>query len=209
MIQTEVTSGYYSQDRQLLHRTERKIRSFRELPQGWRYGEGVPFTQDALDRAVSLHRVALQLGFTDTDAFPGANGEIMLAIYAAQHCLEFTLEIDTSITYVHEQNDREVCYQEELTPQQAIARIEELKNELWMQSGSSTKATTIHIETDSSVSPSRTQELTPEYQSLVRSVYFGLRDLFVGTFASTTARSPVIYLSSGASRQTSFQTITS
>ncbi|MEZ4733902.1 MAG: hypothetical protein R3E79_42970 [Caldilineaceae bacterium] len=46
------------------------------------------------------------LGFHETDAFPGLNGEVMVTVYQGSDYWEFTLEPTETITFVYEQMTR-------------------------------------------------------------------------------------------------------
>ncbi|MEE9365455.1 MAG: hypothetical protein V3W44_02110 [Dehalococcoidales bacterium] len=105
--------------------TERKLRGLEELESGWHYGEGVPLGDSILDDAISLNREATNLGFSETDAFPGTDGEVMLTIYFDDHYLEFTLEPNGNVTFHQEKGDEEIAYQEGLSLQDAKAKIAE------------------------------------------------------------------------------------
>jgi hypothetical protein len=58
-----------------------KIDSFASLPAGWDYGEGVPASVNTVSLARDIFYELMQLGFTRTDAFPGADGGIQLTAY--------------------------------------------------------------------------------------------------------------------------------
>lgn len=103
--------------------TENKIRSFRELPDGWHYGEGVPATEVASDGAISLSREAARLAFFETDAFPGIHGEVMFTVYAGTHYLEFTFELNGSVAFLHERDGEELDYQEDLSLSDAMVKM--------------------------------------------------------------------------------------
>ena len=109
--------------------TERKLQEFKNLQNGWHYGEGVSFQQAIIDNTISLHQEAIRLTLFETNAFPGLNGEIMLAIYSGVHYLEFTLEPDDSVTFYREKDNEEICYQEELSLDKAKVKIEQFKKE--------------------------------------------------------------------------------
>lgn len=102
--------------------TREKILGFRELEPGWHYGEGVSFEQPILKKAICLSQDAETNGFYN-NAFPGANGEIMLCVYHRKHYLEFTIEPSGSITFYWEENDEETCHQEGLSLQEAQTKI--------------------------------------------------------------------------------------
>ena len=103
--------------------TEDKIRKFADLGEGWNYGEGINFRQSVLDDAISLNRRAIALGFSETDAFPGVNGGIMVTVYHHDHYLEFIIEPDGMITFCQEKRSKEISYQEELSLEEAIEAI--------------------------------------------------------------------------------------
>jgi len=118
------------------HPTEEKIRGFKELQDGWHYGEGVSFDDTILDDAISLNQEAINLAFFDTDAFPGLDGEIMLTIYWGEHYLEFTLEPNGCATFYREESDEEIYYQEGLPFREIKAKIGEFRKETWRESES-------------------------------------------------------------------------
>lgn len=103
--------------------TQKKIWSFKSLTKGWHYGEGVPFTKDLLERAIALNQDALNFGFFETDAFPGISGEIMLVIYHENQDLEFTIETNGQITFVHEIDGEEILYEESLSFEDAKTKM--------------------------------------------------------------------------------------
>jgi len=101
------------------HSTIAKMLSFQQLPVGWHYGEGRPCVVVALLQALYLHRYAQILGLTETDAFPGIDGALLLTVYDGDDTLAFQCELDGSISYVLERNDLEVAETEDLTMAQA------------------------------------------------------------------------------------------
>lgn len=66
-------------------RVERKLRSFGGLVRGWHYGEGEPIAAETVRLARRLHLFSVALGFTNMDAFPCVNGEVLLTIYADRY----------------------------------------------------------------------------------------------------------------------------
>lgn len=103
--------------------TIEKIQSFGNFTQGWSFGEGVPFAPSILLKAMQLIKTAHALGFADTDAFPGLNGEVMVTIYWGQDYWEFTIEPDETITFAYEKNDETIIYEEGLPFEFAISSI--------------------------------------------------------------------------------------
>jgi hypothetical protein len=92
--------------------TIEKIQSFGDFNQGWSFGEGGPFAPSILLKAMQLIKTAHALGFAETDAFPGLNGEVMVTIYLGADYWEFTIEPDETITFAFEKNDEPIVYVE-------------------------------------------------------------------------------------------------
>ena len=51
-------------------KTEMKIQRFREMPQGWHYGEGAAFAEVTIAKAIALHSAAVDLRFTENRCLP-------------------------------------------------------------------------------------------------------------------------------------------
>ena len=99
--------------------TLKKILSFAQFQEGWSFGEGVAFAKSTVDKAVQLAKTAHTLGFHETDAFPGLNGEIMITVYQGNEYWEFTLEPTETITFVYEKADEiefQICEGSESHP---------------------------------------------------------------------------------------------
>lgn len=124
-----------------LTQTEKKIRDFGKLEQGWYFGEGVPPTPERIKQAIALHGAALGLGYFETDAFPGISGEVRVTIYRGKTYLEFTFESDESVTFVHEEGGEEVEYTSNLTHDQAFSKLLDSQARLWATSASYTPGT--------------------------------------------------------------------
>lgn len=83
------------------HPTIAKISSFLSLEDGWNYGEGVAPTASKASEAAGLVRLLEGLGLSETNAFPGMDGEILIRAYHHDHVLSFTLETDGTISMSH------------------------------------------------------------------------------------------------------------
>ena len=110
--------------------TEQKIRAFASLPVGWQHGEGHPPSDSTIEHAIILNIYASDLGFKETNAFPGIEGEVQLLIYHERTTLEITLEIDDSVTFIHEQDDKEIESIENLTFCDTMKKLQFLKKQL-------------------------------------------------------------------------------
>ena len=103
-----VGSGFLTASDKDLSDTGKKIQSFSRLRQGWHFGEGSAPSETLIKKAIELDGLAQSLGFTDTDAFPGPNGEVRYCVYKGANYCEFTFEIDGSVTMVIENDETEI-----------------------------------------------------------------------------------------------------
>lgn len=87
--------------------TEDKIRSFMNLSPGWNHGEGVPPSRQVFQKAMKINGFAIETGFL-TDAVPGLNGEIQIAVYGEKQkrnsYLELTANDDRSVNFTRYDN---------------------------------------------------------------------------------------------------------
>jgi hypothetical protein len=146
-----------------------KIADFAKLKTGWHYGEGLVISEQVRRYAVALLIAAEGVGFTKTDAFPGANGEIALAIYKDDTYIEFTIEKELSITFYSEVDDNEEELLEGLTLDEAKQKIIEFGKRQWNLSGSSTEEPMTQPRKDLQAWPSKIQESLQESQLSVAS----------------------------------------
>lgn len=138
--------------------TLKKIDSFLYLEKGWHYGKGVFPSKKTIAIAKKIAEQALSNIF-DTDAFPGIDGEIMVTVYYKEHYLEFTIESDGEITFVHELNDEELVYKEGLKLQEAKIKLDDFCEKIWNISELSTESIMITERSDLKVWPSKILEM--------------------------------------------------
>ena len=82
----------------------KKLKSFKELKNGWYYGEGIKFSGRRINNVEKIINLLLENKFTELDIFPGIDGEIRITIYADQHYYELTFESNNTITFIYEIN---------------------------------------------------------------------------------------------------------
>ena len=82
--------------------TVEKIQIFSQLEKGWHYGTGDRIDHAQIQRALELLKFCHQLGFKCSDAFPGADGEILLSLYAGDHYASILLDVKDCYTFSHE-----------------------------------------------------------------------------------------------------------
>jgi len=108
--------------------TEARIMKFRDLKEGWNYGEGMPFSDSAIEEAAQVHRQITFSGFAQTDAFPGPNGEIQITVYDQCDYFEFERDQNGHWTIIHERNGLEAEPIECLGLDQVIALARTMKS---------------------------------------------------------------------------------
>jgi len=109
--------------------TEDKISSFAHLDEGWSYLEGIAFSQSTIQTSILLSRQSIAEGFLESDAFPGLNGEIILAIYSNGKCLELSVSADGFISSCLESQDGQKIRSVNISVSQAFEKLAELKAE--------------------------------------------------------------------------------
>lgn len=176
----------------------KKILDFKDLPEGWHYGEGFPITEKVIKKAITIDKEAFNNCFFETDAFPGINGEIMVTIYYRDYCLEFTIENNGSVTYIREHNDKEVSYEENITFSEALNRIKTFKEEIWNSSKFLTEYIGTKGENGLEVWLSETQ-LEEESLSSIVLVYYEKVEPFANISSTTIEKVPQQLLLTGES----------
>jgi hypothetical protein len=114
--------------------TARKIDSFRHLPKGWHYGEGGPAQESAASAAEAILWVFALAEVSDTGAFPGAHGEVMVTAYVDSHYLEAIAETDGSISLTYEVDDAELFSNGRMRLRDAIEKVREILGGAWSTS---------------------------------------------------------------------------
>src|SRR6266496_1618338 len=148
-----------------LSETGHKIRSFERLQRGWHFGEGLPPSETLIKKAIELDGLAQGLGFLNTDAFPGPNGEVRYCVYDDPNYYEFTLEIDGSVTTVIEKDGSEM----ECVSSFAEARETLKKSSIWNISDSFIGDIGTSGERISKLWLFRTHQRVKQYQWLTKS----------------------------------------
>ena len=167
--------------------TAAKIESFRLLPKGWHYGQGGPLRVDVVNKALEIDSYYRQLGFTATDAFPGADGEIMLTTYRGSHCIETIISTDMRYSVTHERDDTELSAAPDVNEIAAKQTIRQIGAEIWRSFGLSTESTTTKGGKGSQASRSKTQRVAV-FLSFSESVWMPQRSPFANTSGPITPR---------------------
>ncbi len=121
--------------------TPLKLQSFRNLPVGWHYGQGVPLSEEVVDKAEQIYEQLMFLGFTRTNAFAGVDGDAQIAAYHREHHLSITIEPNMSFSLEHEVSGKEVLNHENLKLAELKSKLRGIAKAIWSTSGSSTQQT--------------------------------------------------------------------
>jgi len=143
--------------------TAEKIRSFSSLRSGWRYGSGIGFEPQTIQSSIKLLYEGNQAGLLKNDAFPGAEGDIAVAFYKGKSRFEFTVNRVGSVSYLHEDGDKEIDCDQELSMDEAVTKIQNLG--LWNLYFCCTSLNTMRIVNGSAVPHSRNQARSSEEES--------------------------------------------
>ena len=103
--------------------TAAKIRSFGNLPDGWHYGSGSGSPAWVVRAALDLLYQFMMLGFSETNAFIGGEGQIMVTAYRGDHCVEVTVELDNTLSVAHQLQGVDVSFSPEILKSQAYAEL--------------------------------------------------------------------------------------
>ena len=92
-----------------------QILSFRNLAQGWHYGEGREATDFAVVEALAVYNYFLEYGVKTIEAFPDIDGGVLVSGYYEQHTLDVLCTHDGYINLLHEVDDEEFTEKEKIS----------------------------------------------------------------------------------------------
>lgn len=136
-------------------RTLTKLDRFKDLEAGWKFGRGGPISEPVIARAKAIYSALMALGLHRTDAFAGADGEVLVTAYYLKNYV--SIEIDPSGMYslVHEHDKKECCDFETLNLEQLKEHLRAVAREIWGTYDSSTLTISTGIPANSTILPSR------------------------------------------------------
>jgi hypothetical protein len=79
-----------------------KIEEFKNLNNGWYFGEGVSTLSCLSNKIESLCDFLLDKNIQKINVFPGVSGEIMFSIYQIKYNLDIIIEINGGFTFICE-----------------------------------------------------------------------------------------------------------
>lgn len=188
--------------------TIKKIEGFRELKEGWNFGEGEPFNDNIIDQAKFINKEIIEYGFLETDAFPGSSGEIMVTLYYDDKYLEFTVEPDCTITFAKEKDKEIIEYKEGFTTDKALEKVKIFREEICLSSESFILPSLTIEKTDLKVLPLNPAEKIAGFLFSKQSVLENLVAQSANILEFSMKRSQVSPEFFGSSKNRFFQTST-
>ena len=172
--------------------TAEKVASFANLAVGWDYGEGGPIARETISMALNVITFLRQLGFADIDAFPGAHGEIAIAVIHRDHYIEAIVEPDEFISVAHDIKGRQDSYVPRIQYQRALRTLAVLVGKTWSTSDYFTQANLMSASTGLRVWHSRIHPGPVVYQWWTANVSNLQVQTSALTLADITADKPAI-----------------
>jgi hypothetical protein len=151
------------------NKTNKNIFKFLKLQKGWRYGEGIPPSENTVSKAILINEVMKQAGYPKTNASPGVGGQIQVNGYYDNIHLEFDIDTDGSISLVVEENNEEIAEETDLSVGDAIAEINS-RGKQWISSNSSMTMISMPMKIDSTAQHLTDQVTIEVSQSLMWTV---------------------------------------
>lgn len=184
-------------------RTEKKIKSFAKKVVGWHYGQGVPPSERRVSMALDYLFILQVLGFHETDAFPGIDGEIMVRAYKEGVCFSLSIEINYKTVLSIYGLGMEDYEEDNLLMSQSVAllvvKMEEVLSRECNTHDSLTQSITITGQNPLSITPSKTAQTVAVRPSSARNALPPAADLYASTLGTTTQISPQVRQYSGHS----------
>ena len=184
-VAANVPSIEYSDD------AEEKIKSFATLPRGWDYGHGGPIPEKTLRSARAWNVLLRDVGFTDTDAFPGGANEVVVAGSCGDHYVEVIVEPGGLISVAYDYKRKQAFYKPNLSEDEAEQIVRALARGLWSASDYFTR---ISITRNSASSLDLLSGTSPAaYPLLSGTVYDSQVNLLRTMSGNTTSATPGLW----------------
>ncbi len=191
--------------------TERKIKSFAQKPVGWHYGQGRPPSAKRVGMALAYLSVLEALDLSQTDAFPGIDGEVMVRAYKEDACFSLSIEVNYMTTLSIDVPNKEDFEEENLPISRAITLLviklgEVLKKECdthdSLTLSTMTKGQNLLLTMPLKIVPTAVAHLSSARNALTPAA-----DLYASTLGTTTQISPPIRQYSGHSTRLYSETL--
>jgi hypothetical protein len=150
--------------------TATKIAGFSTLPIGWDYGAGGPMAYSTINLAWRINTFLRQLGFSDIDAFPGADGEISIGVISGEHYVEIIVEPDETMAIAYDFQGKQESYIPGIRYPQAELTLKALAERIWSTHAYFTQISSTRGAIALRAWPSRTRLVTAAYRSSIVNV---------------------------------------
>jgi len=151
-------------------KTEQKLVSFTQLETGWHYGRGAPISELMLSRAFAAYLELMLVGFSQTDAFPCPDGDVLVTGYRRDHYVGVTVHQDATFSFVHEVGDKECCELDNCSLSELKRALLKVSEEIWGSSDSSIQNYGRGIAVDGATRPLKSPQTETGYLSSLKSV---------------------------------------
>ena len=153
-----------------------KLQELADLPDGWRFGEGIPPRPTVIHTAQEIYQQLADFRLK-ADAFPGVDGSLSLVFYAHERCVEIYISQDGKLDLSVEEGEgfdlEEITAISDASIADVINQVTLLaqKSGIWNLSGFSIHANTINIQNASAVHASPTPATGREYRWLILNAF--------------------------------------
>lgn len=175
--------------------TIQKVKSFKNLKEGWHYGEGASFNDKNINCAIDLCEFLLNNSFIKIDAFPGFSGEIRITAYPLDYYFEITLDDNENVSLLIENGNDQEIFRIENQNCESIKKliIEKRDSLLWNTPEYLHYITTTVLGNDSTALRLRThhQNLEAGFQSIVSNAPLSLQAASVNIYALNSQSEPI------------------
>ena len=168
-----------------------KLQELADLPNGWRFGEGIPPPPTVIHTAREIYQ-RLADSRLQVDAFPGVDGSLSLVFYANERCVEIYISQDGKLDLSVEEGEgfdfREITTISNASVLDVMNQVTLLaqKSGIWNLSGSSIRANTINVQNASAVHVSPTPATGQEYRLLILNAFESTVRQYVDTLNDIT-----------------------
>jgi hypothetical protein len=122
--------------------TAEKIESFSDLQEGWDYGVGAVVEQTTISAAQTWNRLLTMIGF-ETDASPGADGEIAIGGSRGPYYMELIAEADQTTSVAYDFKGMQEYYRLNQPTIDVLSSVLDVAGEIWNASTWYTQENTI------------------------------------------------------------------
>ena len=144
-----------------------KIDELAELPNGWRYGEGVSLSDKAIKIAKRIYNeISFSWPKPKTDVFPGTDGSLSVVFYKGDSCIEILVSAEGRLDITKEVGEgfafEEVESKQDITFNDVIVSISDLLSPQWISYGYFTPETGTELKSGSAAPVFRTRVMEQE-----------------------------------------------